>query len=271
MTPQTTFKNDVIYFCQMPRRDEGLFDKAEAVTRRLLDRLGSRFQGAGGPEPEQRLSPKKISDLLLALEREIELHLEPSDDREQHLAPDRFEVRLTYEETSDLSEQYMKAVAEELTNEVQEYIGNRRYKTRRPIVVDVSRDVLARDTVVKSSVGSDGSREGSDKPVKQTERRTIVLQPPGGSPLSFDLSPDSGTFSIGRAAGNTLRVDHPSVSRTHCSIALKAAGAVVVSDLNSANGTSVNGRPLLAGESLAINEHDTISVGDIVIEVLELS
>ena len=67
-----------------------------------------------------------------------------------------------------------------------------------------------------------------------------------------------GEVSIGRDAGNVLPVADPSVSRRHC--VLKAeAGRFVVADLDSRNGTLINGT---AVKEQSLRHGDQISVGD---------
>jgi CheY-like chemotaxis protein len=56
--------------------------------------------------------------------------------------------------------------------------------------------------------------------------------------LSFELS--ANWITIGRAEGNTFHIADPSLSGRHCEILLRG-DEIVVSDLNSTNGTFING------------------------------
>ncbi len=67
--------------------------------------------------------------------------------------------------------------------------------------------------------------------------------------------PVKGTLLVGRVAGVDLQLDDDSVSRRHAEVEQKGKD-VVVRDLGSANGTSVNGA--------AISEDTTLADGDIV-------
>jgi pSer/pThr/pTyr-binding forkhead associated (FHA) protein len=68
-----------------------------------------------------------------------------------------------------------------------------------------------------------------------------------------------GTLSIGRLPANDIVVDDPKVSRHHAEISAYA-GMVTIRDLDSLNGTRVNGE-LITGRHL-LHGGETISVGD---------
>ncbi|MCQ4212728.1 FHA domain-containing protein, partial [Streptomyces longispororuber] len=53
-----------------------------------------------------------------------------------------------------------------------------------------------------------------------------------------------GQIRIGRSADADVPLDDPDVSRLHCAVTLAADGQVSVVDLDSTNGTTVDGRPL---------------------------
>jgi Nif-specific regulatory protein len=64
-------------------------------------------------------------------------------------------------------------------------------------------------------------------------------------------------ITIGRDAGNEVAINDPLVSRRHCSIR-HLGGQIQVSDLQSLNGTFVNGMPI---REKALEHHDRIKVG----------
>ncbi|MCK6500228.1 MAG: FHA domain-containing protein [Nitrospira sp.] len=72
--------------------------------------------------------------------------------------------------------------------------------------------------------------------------------------LSHELNVERTT--VGRVEDNTFPITEPSVSSHHCEILLKGSD-VVVKDLNSTNGTFINGEriteaPLKAGQTLRL-------------------
>jgi len=257
----------MLYLPQMPSEDS-VFDKAEAAARKLIDRLGSRFEGKSPRDAAERLNARQIGAILAQLENAVDSNLQ-RDEKSTAIAPNRFRVLLTYEETSGFTQQYMKAVAGELTSEVQEYIANRRYRTRGPIVVDLDQNLFSENTTVKASFdGGSPENERSSNAVSPAQIvRTVRLIGNQRSPASFELQSGSVPISIGRAAGNALRLDDDSVSRAHCSIAIKADGSILISDLGSANGTSVNGKLLKSGETCLLQDGDNIQVGDVAFKV----
>lgn len=67
--------------------------------------------------------------------------------------------------------------------------------------------------------------------------------------------------SVGREASNSITLSDPSVSRRHCLIK-ERAGKFEITDLNSFNGTFVNGVPI---EQHPLEHGDQIAVGDILL------
>jgi pSer/pThr/pTyr-binding forkhead associated (FHA) protein len=76
----------------------------------------------------------------------------------------------------------------------------------------------------------------------------------------FELS--RGTISIGRDPGNQVVIDDPQVSRQHARITPQG-GLMVLEDLGSTNGTTVNGLRISAPHTLA--HGDEIGFGDDVV------
>ena len=67
-----------------------------------------------------------------------------------------------------------------------------------------------------------------------------------------------GELSIGRDAANTLAISDPSVSRRHC-VVTRSGETFKVRDLDSRNGTLVNGTPV---QEHILHHGDQLSVGD---------
>jgi two-component system response regulator AtoC len=81
--------------------------------------------------------------------------------------------------------------------------------------------------------------------------------------------PDRGAVVVGRLAQSsavTLVVDHPSVSRQHARIDVES-GALFITDLESANGTKVQGTKLARGEKAPIGPGVLVEVGVAVLVV----
>ncbi|MCE9576407.1 MAG: sigma 54-interacting transcriptional regulator [Deltaproteobacteria bacterium] len=79
--------------------------------------------------------------------------------------------------------------------------------------------------------------------------------------------PASGEVVIGRGQDAQIRIDHPSVSRSH--VALQLGERVTVRDLESSNGTSLRGARLPAGRPVEIGTNEVFVVGDVPVVVQE--
>jgi ABC transport system ATP-binding/permease protein len=101
----------------------------------------------------------------------------------------------------------------------------------------------------------------SDDAVAQ---RTVLAPTDMGSRLKLGVPPETlslrgrDAFTIGRDPKNDLAIPHPIVSRFHVRIH-RRDGAFVVTDLNSSNGTYVNGKTVSG--AVALRAGDTIQVG----------
>ena len=79
---------------------------------------------------------------------------------------------------------------------------------------------------------------------------------PSRDRLTFRL-PAGSVKTIGRSAGAEFIVEAPLVSRLHCQLTATAL-SLQIKDLDSTNGTFVNGRRIAAAE---LYEGDRLSVG----------
>ncbi len=97
---------------------------------------------------------------------------------------------------------------------------------------------------------------------EQHGRTLIGVPSPGGGsstlPDSFDLRARP-MMTIGRDPGNTLTLEHPQISRFHARLALQPDGTLGVTDLNSTNGTFINGQQLRG--ATAIPSGSTLTFG----------
>ncbi len=66
--------------------------------------------------------------------------------------------------------------------------------------------------------------------------------------------------SIGRGQGNDIVINDNNVSRTHCQIIRKDNGEFVLVDINSTNGTYING--ILQHGEVRLNRTDIVRIGN---------
>jgi adenylate cyclase len=95
--------------------------------------------------------------------------------------------------------------------------------------------------------------------------RSFKIRKPDGSTDVITI--EKPVFRIGRAEGNDLTIPEPGVSRWHAVINIEPNGPAMLSDLNSANGTLVNGVAIRAPTALSSN--DNIAIGSFRITVRE--
>ena len=69
---------------------------------------------------------------------------------------------------------------------------------------------------------------------------------------------------VGREPGIALCIDHDSISRKHCQLALNAEGALLIKDLGSTNGTYVNDSRI---QQAILMPGQVIQIGALLLEV----
>lgn len=95
------------------------------------------------------------------------------------------------------------------------------------------------------------------------EKPFIVVSGPGGS-SEVALSPGT-PITVGRDAASDIVLASPVVSKHHAVIRY-AGGECVVEDLESANGTLVNGQPIAVS---VVHVGDRVQIGDFSLEVVD--
>lgn len=101
------------------------------------------------------------------------------------------------------------------------------------------------------------------QPVAAAAKSTMVIPEGMVIPRSSDFSPglslrNQQKLTIGRDLGNAVVIEHPTVSRFHAHILLEK-GSYLITDLNSTNGTFVNGQPITTSAKLSVG--DLIRIG----------
>ena len=86
----------------------------------------------------------------------------------------------------------------------------------------------------------------------------LVLNPEGSDLLTHEVR--GNVVLIGRAPSNHIVVDHPAVSATH-SLLLRVGDSYWLMDLNSTNGTQVNGVLVTGAE---VKDGDKVRFGSVV-------
>jgi len=85
---------------------------------------------------------------------------------------------------------------------------------------------------------------------------------------TFDL--DGETVFIGRSSRNDIQIKDATISRKQIKI-FRIGKKFLVEDLKSTNGTMINGELIEPGEGFEVDEGDTISIGNTVVRLGEIS
>lgn len=78
-----------------------------------------------------------------------------------------------------------------------------------------------------------------------------------------------GPVTVGRSSSCNITFRHPSVSKQHARLEPAARGKLVVIDLNSRNGTTVNGDMLAPEKEQALAVRDRVQFGSVSCMVLD--
>jgi pSer/pThr/pTyr-binding forkhead associated (FHA) protein len=70
-----------------------------------------------------------------------------------------------------------------------------------------------------------------------------------------------GTTTLGRASDNTIVLDDETISRYHAVVVIEPEG-VLLMDLESTNGTSVNTVPALPDAVVRLSDGDVVTIGN---------
>lgn len=73
-----------------------------------------------------------------------------------------------------------------------------------------------------------------------------------------------GPVVVGRSPSSDIVVNEPFVSATHARFTLQGP-ALVLEDLGSTNGTTVNGHPIV--EPITLRDNDEVQIGDAILQI----
>ncbi len=99
---------------------------------------------------------------------------------------------------------------------------------------------------------------------KESEACLIIIR---GTPQGHRYFLTQNEMTIGRDPVADISVADQSVSRKHAQIS-KTGGQVKLTDLGSANGTSVNGNKLAAGDAVILAKEDMVKLGNSIFKFL---
>jgi hypothetical protein len=238
----------------------------ERFFERLFERPSARIFRA-------RLHPVQI---LRRVERAMERERRVEDGRT--LVPDRFTVRLHPADLAALRP--ADGLPVELASGALAFARRQGYALlARPRVAVLSDShghpgevqVEARFSVVSSGpdLGAEEAEASRTRifevPVARGPRATLLVHDSSGVPRR--VVADGGSLTIGRAEKNGLVLADGRASRQHARLTARD-GLLILADLDSTNGTRVNGQPI---RELAVGAGDQILIGDstLIVEAID--
>lgn len=188
------------------------------------------------------------------------------DSRGRRVVPDSYLVQLSPQDRADFEDLEM-SLLQELTVALREYISQEGYHVEGKARVALRTDpelkrgrfsVEARHTDAAPSRRSVTPAESpaAPSPVHSSDHPAAVLTLPTGQRIELH----EGHYVLGRQLQSDIVVNDSNVSRRHAEF-VSAGGEVIVRDLESTNGTKVNG-VVVHGDQL-LQHGDVIGLGSI--------
>jgi hypothetical protein len=207
-----------------------------------------------------------------------------------YAVPHRIRLKLQWNKFSDDVEGEIKKLREELTVAALDFINDNLYVTVGPLDVDVAHDYFVQG--IKFLVSFDDLSATDTSAASSTitfDTGTVSKLPKsqsGGSPkhtdegicMSYRYQIDDKQFAdslhakagerikVGRDASNDIVINHPSVSKFHCTILVGENGELKIADTGSTNGTIVDGSRIEYGRTITKDSFCKVRVGDIEVD-----
>lgn len=217
------------------------------LLERFEDSLDRLVNGAFARAFKAEVQPVEIA---AALQREVSDRAAVID-RDRTVIPNVFHVELSEHDYRRLAV-FKDALQTELATLVRDYGAEQRYTLLGPVQVNLGQDDELETGIFRV----------------RSEARAEVRAADGGSAIGLDVRQPrlevSGTAyplvravtRLGRGSDTDIRIEDPGASRNHCEIVL--GQPVLVRDLNSTNGTYVDGQRV---SQVAVADGATIMIG----------
>lgn len=239
--------------------------RIEAGFRRFWTRLGTALESILSSRNSVDAHARRIVPVI---ERVIEENVRNRDG--VMLAPDIIEVRFDYETFAGFDDKHRAFLSRELASNINEYVHNRRYTVDRTVQVRLRSDPFTKTVKAAAAFSSDSSGAvespkavSMQRPGAKALRTLRFISPAGSMELCTELTHGESAAGLGRSRDNALIVNDSSVSNFHAALSLSAEGEVLIADLGSSNGTSVNGVLIERGRRKPVRSGDRIRFGDV--------
>ena len=202
------------------------------LLERFEDSLDRLVNGAFARAFKAEVQPVEIAS---ALQREISDRAAVID-RDRTVIPNVFHVELSEHDYRRLAV-FKDALQTELATLVRDYGAEQRYTLLGPVQV-----TLGQDDELETGIFRVRSEARAEVSAPRAARRPSAST--RASPGSRSAAPPTrscrAVTRLGRGSDTDIRIEDPGASRNHCEIVL--GQPVLVRDLNSTNGTFVNGQ-----------------------------
>lgn len=233
--------------------------------------------------PFSRLTGTRLQPVQLARRLEQELDANKTIGVGRVYVPNVFTIALGPRDFEGV-EQFLTALQAELQVYVASQASERGYSLVGPVEVGVERDpdVGAGSMRVASALRESPAVAAGHPTTALVNTADLGPDPTAGPGLHavarLDVREEGGevrsvlvagpTIRLGRGLDNDVVLDSLSVSRYHAQIAVDAPGRFTVRDLDSTNGTLLNGSPVTHE---ALSYDDTITLGAVEVHVVRPS
>jgi FhaA, N-terminal domain/FHA domain len=201
------------------------------LLERFEDSLDRLVNGAFARAFKAEVQPVEIAS---ALQREIGDRAAVID-RQRTVIPNVFHVELSEHDYRRLAV-FKEALQTELATLVRDYGAEQRYTLLGPVQVNLGQDDELETGIfrVRSEARAEVRAAGSQEAVSVDTRQPRLEVAGTAYPLVRAIT------RLGRGSDTDIRIEDPGASRNHCEIVL--GSPVLVRDLDSTNGTFVNGQ-----------------------------
>lgn len=217
------------------------------LLERFEDSLDRLVNGAFARAFKAEVQPVEIAS---ALQREIG-DRSAVIDRDRTVIPNVFHVELSEHDYRRLAV-FKDALQTELATLVRDYGAEQRYTLLGPVEVNLGQDDELETGIfrVRSEARAEVRAASSQQAVSVDVRQPRLEVGGTAYPLVRAIT------RLGRGSDTDIRVEDPGASRNHCEIVL--GNPVLVRDLDSTNGTFVNGQRI---SQIEVSDGTAITIG----------
>ena len=240
-------------------------NRVEFFIRRFFERVGGVIDFALRRTAVPRTD---LAALIPHLEQAVDDNLKHEGAR--IIAPNLIELRYDYETYTRMGAPRREFLERELTQNIYEYIYNRRYETLSQVQVKIAYDAFTRGLEVRVESGEskaavlDSPQFNREMPAAVEKTCEVTLRNPASKwQARATVKTNSDAVGIGRNIANAILLDDATVSNFHAAFVLRSDGSLELADRNSANGTSINGVQLDPGDRKIVRDGDRLQFGDV--------